>query len=303
MGVGGGLATWVTKHAMPYINWNSSFVKSTRQLLTAFIKLAVFSTLPSTKLANYCADSVEALLTPEDLPRLTKSIGEDLGVLSMLLLSPMGFLIMFTLPIATRQAHQLLKCETIYLKTACIHSYEKQLPSVSTLLRINHLLLALSITGYTQEYRVMIQALMGIAASLGMMRLGDAIFNEFQVEILLTPEDRSYLQFILSTGGLEIGNFIAEMYYLINHKLIAREALEQQLELISSKKTTYHAKFPDLRLSPALWFTSQNPFTLFSITANNTQESACQLRSEVFSDAGMVKCEAPHRITSLISAS
>ena len=306
LGVGGGLATWLTKHAMPYINWDSSSIKLVRNVLKTSVKLLVFSTTLSVRLANYCGDNIELLLTKEALPVLTKSIGEDIAIIASLSLSSMSFLIMFMLPVITKQSHHLLKQETLHLKTAQIHSYEKHLPTLPTLLRINHLLVALSIAGYYQEYRFLIQAFMGTAGSIGMVRLGDAIFNEFKVEIPLTLEDRQYLNFLLSAGGMEIGNLVAETYYLVTQKIAAREAaltyLDQELQTADSDVTHYHATFPDLSSSPRMWFNSENPFRLFWVNNKNAYENHCQIISEVFSNTGVIECDVPHRITPLISA-
>ena len=302
MGLGGGIATWITKHAESHIDW----IKSARRVIKATIKLAVFSTTLSTRLANYCADSIDLLLTPDELPILTKTIGEDMGIIiASLSLTPMGFLIMFMLPIATKQMHHLLKRETILLQTARVQSYEKKLPSLSNLLRINHLLLALTIAGYTREYRILIQALIGTMGSIGMVGLGDAVFDEFKEEITLTPEDRHYFRFLLSSSGLQLGNLIAESYYLIQHKITAQEALlhylDEGLKTNNSDVTHYQATFPNLATSPRLWLTAENPFTLFWVGKKNVHEAHCQIVSDVFSDTGTIECEAPHLTMGLIA--
>ena len=315
IGIGSNLGNWLGHHAESCIDWESPWVRFSIKLIKMSVKLAVFFPTLSPHLANYAADSVEQLLSKKEFPGLMKTVGEDLGIVATLSINPLSlfnatnFLMLFMLPVVNTQLHHYLKQERIDMIRAQIISNENSIPSLATLLRINHLLIALISSFSQQNYRILITGLSGTASSVSMEKFADWIFDNLQEVVELKPEDRQYLHFLLSIIALKAGEECAQIYFHTTDKLEARRTTQAALESYNKRNahsqltpnTQYHAKFPDWRTMPSFWTDpTNNPFTLFAIKPNEILVSECQIILPTGTNhelqGGGIACHAPHKI-------
>ena len=315
IGIGSNFGNWLGHHVESYIDWESPWVRSSIKLIKISVKLAVFFPTLSPHLANYAADSVEQLLSKKEFPNLVKTMSKDFGIVATLSINPLSlfsatnFLMLFMLPVINTQLHHYLKQERIDVIKAQIISNEKSIPSLATLLRINHLLIALFNSFSQQNYRILSTALSGTVSSVSMEKFADWVFDNLQEVVELKPEDRQYLHFLLSIVALKAGEECAEIYFHTTDKLEARKTTQAALECYNKRNahsqltpsTQYHAKFPDWRTMPNFWSDpTNNPFTLFAIKSDEILVSECQIILPTGTNndlqGGGIACHAPHKM-------
>ncbi len=299
LALGGEMLSWLARSVNPYIPWESPYIAGTRDVLATSIKFGVFFVTLSPALANRAAKAINLLLTREQLPILAKLIGIDIGAIMSLSVGAISLCRMMLLPVLITPCRHYLKFESINLRRARSQSYEEYLPSLSTLLRLTHLLIALFSSYLQQDFRIILHALSGTAGSIGLTRLGDYVSDEFREEIPLSQETRDHLRFVLSISGLELGYNFAKTCDDVMQKIAAREAALTHIN--ETIHPPHRVERVDSAYSPMFWFTSKNRISISWTGKQSVYETECQITVDDTSlgIASMV-CEAPHAVSALL---
>ena len=249
MKTGADFFTWVAQHGNAYIPWQSPILHSGRALISTSVKISVFFLTFSTRLANHAGKGTQALLTEEGLQDLAKTLGNTLGAIANTSMGGFHLARMILMVAGTERLHHYLKSEQIDLDTATVSSSTDILPSMANLLRINVLLLTLINATYTQNPRLILQALSGMAGSVGFERLTDVLMKEFADDLpfALTPQDTQYLKLLVSISGMETGRYLSDSYLSMLDKMAADEAALRTIEkMMQNEPKKYTASLEDL---------------------------------------------------------